>query len=329
MNPASDFRGARVLITGGAGFIGSNLALRLVRAGADVTVVDSLLPQFGGNLFNLAPAQHEIRVNVSDVRDHFSLQALLAGQDYLFNLAGQNSHLDAMEDPQTDLDINCRAQISILEACRRGNAEVRIVFASTRQIYGRPQWLPVDESHPLQPVDLNGIHKLAGEAYHLLYAKVYGLRASSLRLTNTIGPRMRIKDARQTFVGCWIRALLEDRPIEVWGGAQLRDLNDVEDVVDALLLCATHRAAAGRAFNLGGTPPISLHALAELMIEVHGRGTLEVRAFPPERERIDIGDYYGSYAAIRAAVGWEPKVALRDSLARTLDYFGEHLSHYV
>lgn len=329
MNPATDFQGRNVLITGGAGFIGSNLAIRLAHAGARVTVVDSLLPEYGGNLFNLEPVKKDVHINVSDVRDHFSLQRLVSGQDYLFNLAGQNSHLDAMEDPFTDLDINCRAQLSILEACRRVNPEVRIVFASTRQIYGRPLTLPVDESHPVHPVDINGIHKLAGETYHLLYARVYGLQASSLRLTNTIGPRMRIKDARQTFVGCWIRALLEEQPIDVWGGSQLRDLNDVDDVVDAFLLCAASPATPGQAFNLGASPAISLQALADLMIEVHGRGERAVRAFPPEREKIDIGDYQGSYAAIQRTLGWQPRQPLRSTLERTLAYFQEHLAHYV
>lgn len=329
MNAAAVFQGRRVLITGGAGFIGSTLAIRLAQAGAEVTVIDSLLPEYGGNLFNLEPVRSTVRVNVSDVRDRFSLQQLVAGQDYLFNLAGQNSHLDAMEDPFTDLDINCRAQISILEACRRVNPTVRVVFASTRQIYGRPLSLPVDESHPLQPVDLNGIHKLAGEAYHLLYARVYGLQACSLRLTNTIGPRMRIKDARQTFVGSWIRALLEDRPIEVWGGSQLRDLNDVEDVVEAFLLAAQSPATVGQAYNLGAKPPISLRDLAALMIELYGRGEYRVCDFPENRAKIDIGDYHGSFAALRSALGWSPRHQLRATLQRTLEYFGRHLAHYV
>ena len=239
------FTGKRVLITGGLGFIGSNLARALVRQGAEVTIIDSLIPEYGGNLRNLAGIEAKVRVNISDVRDHHSLPVFVRGQDFLFNLAGQTSHMDSMADPQTDLEINARAQLAILEACRAHNPAIRIVFASTRQIYGRPDYLPVDENHPLRPVDVNGINKLAGEHYHLLYQQVHGIRSTVLRLTNTIGPRMRIKDARQTFVGIWIRRLLEGASFEVWGGEQLRDFTYVDDCVEAMLLAASRTEAEG------------------------------------------------------------------------------------
>ncbi|MCW5550088.1 MAG: NAD-dependent epimerase/dehydratase family protein [Opitutaceae bacterium] len=234
-----------MLITGGLGFIGSNLARRLVALGARVTILDSLIPEYGGNRRNLAGIEGKVAVHLSDVRDRHSLPAFVRGQDFLFNLAGQTSHMDSMTDPETDLEINCRAQLSILETCRRHNPGIRVVFASTRQIYGRPDYLPVDEKHPLRPVDVNGINKLAGEEYHLLYSEVHGIRSTVLRLTNTIGPRMRIKDARQTFVGVWVRRILEERPFEVWGGAQLRDFTYVDDAVEALLLAATRPEAEG------------------------------------------------------------------------------------
>ena len=210
-------RGRNVLITGGLGFLGSTLARELVAAGANVVLVDSLVPEYGGNRENIAGLEDAVTVNVSDVRDQHSLRELVRGQDILFNLAGQTSHLDSMTDPYTDLEINCRAQLSILEACRHENPEVRIVFASTRQIYGRPQHLPVAESHPIAPVDVNGINKTAGEWYHLLYGEVYGLHVAVLRMTNTYGPRMRVKDARQTFLGYWLRLAVEGRPIQVFG----------------------------------------------------------------------------------------------------------------
>jgi UDP-glucose 4-epimerase len=311
------------------GFIGSNLASRLVGLGAEVILVDSLIPEYGGNLFNIEGVKGKIRVNISDVRDEHSMKYLVQGQDFLFNLAGQTSHMDSMEDPQTDLEINCRAQLSILEVCRRHNPGVKVVFASTRQIYGKPEYLPVDEKHLLRPVDVNGINKMAGEWYHTLYNNVYGIRACSLRLTNTYGPRMRVKDARQTFLGIWVRLLVDRKPFEVWDGAQLRDFTYVDDAVEALLLAAARDDGNGLAFNLGGDRPISLKELASLLVEVNGGGEFRVRTFPGDRKRIDIGDYYADDRLIRKALGWEPSIPLREGLARTLEYYRAHLKHYL
>jgi UDP-glucose 4-epimerase len=325
----ADFKSKRVLITGGLGFIGSNLARRLVDSGASVVLLDSLIPEYGGNLFNIAGIEDRVRVNISDVRDVHSMRYLVQDQNYLFNLAGQTSHMDSMDDPYADLEINCRAQISILEACRKHNPAIRIVFASTRQIYGKPDSLPVNEDHLLRPVDVNGINKMAGEAYHILYHNVFGMAAAALRLTNTYGPGMRVKDARQTFLGAWIRALVENRPFEVWEGRQLRDFNFVDDAVDALLLAASSPESYGRTFNLGGGSVVSLKDLADLLIEVNGGGEYKVRAYPADRKRIDIGDYYADFSRIRAALGWDPKIGLRDGLARTIAYYRENLSHYV
>ena len=324
-----NFNGAQVLITGGLGFIGSNLAHRLVELGSEVTVIDSLIPDYGGNLFNVENIRDRIQINVSDVRDTHSLRHLVLGKDYLFNLAGQTSHLDSMKNPMPDLEINCQAQLSILETCRTSNPKIKIVFASTRQIYGRPAQLPVDEAHPLNPVDVNGINKMAGEKYHLLYNDVYGIPATALRLTNTIGPRMRIKDARQTFVGLWVRQLLEGTPISVWGGKQLRDFTDVEDAADAFLMAAASPSTNGKVFNLGGTEVIDLAALATLMVEVNGSGEFEVREFPADRQAIDIGDYYGDFSKIRTELGWEPKRSLRETVETTLGYFRETLANYL
>ncbi|MBM4047262.1 MAG: NAD-dependent epimerase/dehydratase family protein [Planctomycetes bacterium] len=318
----------RVLITGGLGFIGASLARRLVELGAEALLVDSLIPEYGGNLFNIAGIEDKVKVNISDVRDEHSMKYLVQGQHYLFNLAGQTSHLDSMQDPVTDLEINAKAQLSILEACRKYNPDIKVVFASTRQIYGKPQYLPVDEKHPLRPVDINGVNKLAGEWYHLLYHDVYGIRTSALRLTNTIGPRMRVKDARQTFLGIWVRLLVEGRPFEVWDGHQVRDFTYVDDAVDAFLRAAASDAANGRVFNLGGDRVVSLKDLADLLTEVGG-GAYEVREFPPDRKRIDIGDYYSDFSLIRSTLGWEPKVPLREALKRTLDYYRAHLAQYV
>lgn len=325
----SVLQGKRILITGGLGFIGSNLARRLVRLGAHVTVVDSLIPEYGGNLFNIAGIEDEVEVNISDVRDEHSMKHLAQGQDYLFNLAGQTSHVDSMRDPFTDLEINAKAQLFILEACRNYSPEIKVIFASTRQIYGKPQYLPVDEEHPLRPVDINGVNKLSGEWYHLLYNNVYGIPTAVLRLTNTIGPRMRIKDARQTFLGIWIRLLLEGKPFEVWGGEQLRDFTYVDDAVEAFLRVATCDDTKGGIYNLGGSDPVSLEELASLLIEVNGGGEYVVKAFPSDRKQIDIGDYYADDGLIRSSIGWEPRVPLREALSRTLEYYRKHFHRYM
>ncbi len=329
INYSAHFKDKRILITGGLGFIGSNLAYKLVNLGAEVLLVDSIIPQYGGNLFNIASLKDKVQVNISDVRDEHSMRYLVKGQDYLFNLAGQTSHLDSMQEPYTDLEINCKAQLSILEVCRKYNPTVKVVFASTRQIYGKPEYLPVDEKHLLRPVDVNGINKMAGEWYHILYNNVYGICACALRLTNTYGPRMRVIDARQTFLGIWLHLLLIGKPFEVWDGDQLRDFTYVDDAVDALLLAAASEEANGKVFNLGGDREISLKELAELLIQVNGGGEYLVRSVPRERKSIDIGDYYADCSYIRSVLGWEPKVPLQEGLTQTLAFYRENLQHYL
>lgn len=326
---AASWAGRSVLITGGFGFIGSTLARRLCDLGAGVTVLDCLLPQFGGNRFNLQGYEDRIRCHVVDLREGGALESLLEGQEVIFNLAGQTSHMDSIRDPETDLAINVTAQLRLLERCREVVPQVRLVYASTRQLYGRPQQLPVDEHHPIHPVDVNGINKLAAEMYHTLYSEIYDLSACVLRLTNTIGPRMRIRDARQTFLGIWVRQLLEGRPIEVWGGEQLRDFNDVEDVVDALMLAALRHDLPSEPYNLGSSEVISLVDLARLMIEINGSGELRVMPFPPERKKIDIGDYYSAYDRFHSATGWQPRHALKETIQRTLKYYAGCLPRYI
>jgi dTDP-glucose 4,6-dehydratase/UDP-glucose 4-epimerase len=325
MSSASPFAGANVLISGGCGFIGSMLARRLVGLGARVTLIDSLIPAYGGNLANIADIRDRVWLNISDVRDPHAVSQLIRDQHYLFNLAGQTSHLDSMADPFTDLAINASAQLSILEAVRQFNPQVRIVFASTRQIYGKPQYLPVDEKHPIVPVDVNGIHKLAGENYHLLYHRVYGVAATCLRLTNTYGPGMRVKDARQTFLGIWLKLVLAGQPIKVFGdGLQLRDFNYVDDVVEALLLAAVREEAVGQVMNLGSDEVINLKDLAQKLVAANGGGEWELVPFPPERKAIDIGDYYGDWSRARALLGWRPQTNLDEGLRHALEYYRVH-----
>jgi len=329
MTTLSSFANKNILITGGVGFIGSALARQLVALDAKVTLVDSLIPQYGGNIFNIHDIKDKVTLNITDVRDPHAIAYLVQGQDFLFNLAGQTSHLDSMNDPQTDLNINASAQLSILQACRQYNPQITIVFASTRQLYGKPEYLPVDEKHPIRPVDVNGINKLAGEWYHLLYNSVYKIRSCALRLTNTYGPGMRVKDARQTFLGIWIRKLIEGQPIQVFGdGTQLRDFNYVDDVVEALLLSAIAPNAAGEVFNLGSSEYISLKDLAAMLVEIYQGGTYEIIPFPSERKAIDIGDYYSDYSKIKNTLGWSPKVEQADGLRKTVAYYVKHGKHY-
>jgi UDP-glucose 4-epimerase len=328
-----------ILISGGLGFIGSSLALFLVDEGRPSILVDSLNPTYGGNLRNVVSRSADplLRINISDVRDQHSLQVLLCGVEVLYNLAGQTSHMDSMADPFTDLDINAKAQLSLLEVCRQVAPDVRIVYASTRQIYGRPHYLPVDEVHPLQPVDVNGINKLAGEQYHLLYSQVYGIHSTVLRLTNTYGPRMRIKDARQTFLGIWIRNLLLGQPFEVWGGEQLRDYTYVDDCVSAMQLAASSDTAIGQVYNLGGCgEPVSLLETAETLVDAARDLDLPLasepfvlREYPSDRKKIDIGNYYADDRKIRQQLGWKPRVTLREGLRRTLAYYAAELEHYL
>lgn len=320
------YTGAHVTVSGGLGFIGSNLVRRLGTLGADVLVVDALLLGLGGNQHNLDGAQGRIAVKIADLRTA-DAAPFVADRQYLFNLAAQTSHQGSMDAPFDDLDLNCRVALRLLEACRKVAPQIGIVFASTRQVYGKPNYLPVDERHPLAPVDVNGIHKLAAEAYHTLYRDLYGVRSSVLRLTNTYGPRMRIKDARQTFLGAWVRAVLEGRRFEVWQGEQLRDLTYVDDAVDALLIAAVNPKAVG-VFNIGGRR-IALKRLADALVAAHGGGGYSIEPFPAERKRIDIGNYHADDRQFRRITRWKPRVVLKDGLARTLAYFRGNLAPYV
>jgi len=324
------YRNRPVMITGGAGFIGSNLAHHLVALGADVLLVDSLIPDYGGNLFNIRGIEDRVRMNIADVRQESTMSYLVRHVDVIFNLAGQVSHIDSMRDPYTDLEINCRSQLSILEACRRNNPKVKVVFAGTRQVYGKPDFLPVTEQHLVRPTDVNGINKVAGEYYHLVYNNVFGVRACSLRLTNIYGPRQLVKHSRQGFIGWFIRLAVEDREIQVYGdGSQLRDFVFVDDAADAFLRAGASDACNGEVFNVGGLEPVSHRDLVQLLIEVAGSGRVRYVEWPAEKKVIDIGSFYADSSRFRAATGWEPCVGLREGLDRTVAYYRQHLPHYL
>ena len=325
----NSFANKKVLITGGLGFIGSNLAHRLVGLGAKVMIVDAMIPNYGGNWFNIQGIKNKVRVNIADISNESSMIHIVKDHDYIFNLAGQVSHLDSMVDPYTDLDINARAQLSVLEACRKSNPQAKIVFAGTRQVYGKPQYLPVNENHPVNPTDINGVNKLAGEWFHIMYHNVYGLHTTSLRLTNTYGPRQLMKHNRQGFVYWFTRQALDGEEIKIFGdGQQKRDLNYVDDVVEAMLLAAASPKSDGEIFNLGHHEPVSLLDLTKTMINVAGKGTYTLVPFPPEKKSIDIGDYYADFSKITSILGWKPKVSLEEGLKRTMEYYRKNKKNY-
>jgi UDP-glucose 4-epimerase len=324
------YRGRQVLITGGLGFIGSNLARALVELGARVLIVDSLIPDYGGNLFNVSDVADRLRINIADIRQQTTMNYLVQGQDVVFNLAGQVSHIDSMQDPHTDLEINCRAQLAILEACRRNNPGVKVVFAGTRQVYGRADSLPVSETHLVRPTDINGVNKAAGEYYHLVYNNVFGVRACSLRLTNVYGPRQLLKHNRQGFIAWFIRLAIEGREIQIYGdGRQIRDFVFVDDAVDAFLRAGADDASNGQVFNVGGFEPISHRDLVHLLIASAGSGSYRFVDWPTEKKAIDIGDFYADWSLISDTLGWRPHTTLADGLRATIAFYREHFTEYV
>lgn len=321
------WRGRRALVTGGAGFLGSNLCHALAARGAAVTALDGFLEGSGANPANLQGVDVRlVRATLAEA----DLPGLCDGMDVIFNLAAQTSHMGGQADPMNDLAVNAVAQLQLIQAVRDTAPGAVVVHASTRQFYGRPQRLPVDEGHAIAPPDANGVSKFAGEQYWMLEHRVHGRPVVSLRLTNTYGPRLRIRDGRQTFLGLWLRRVLEGEPFEVWGGAQLRDLAYVDDVTDAFIRAADSPACHGGTYNVGGAPPVSLHALADLLASLAGvPARHEVRAFPPDRALIDIGSYHADDTLFRTASGWSPRVGLEPGLLRTLNWFRPRMESYV
>jgi UDP-glucose 4-epimerase len=323
------YAGRRCLVTGGLGFIGSNLALALASAGADVVIVDNLVPRHGGNRRNLAGAER-IRVVIADVSDRAAVGEPAGAADVVFNLAGQVSHVDSMADPQFDLDVNARSQLGFLDLLRSVNPEAVVVFTSTRQIFGQPHYLPVDEEHPVSPVDVNGITKWAAEQFHMLYHDVYGLRSTSLRLTNVYGPRQRLRDDFQGFLPIFVRLALEGETITVFGdGSQQRDCLFVDDVVECLLRAGANDAATGEFFNIGNDERLSLRQIADAVVAAAGSGRVQLGPWPRNRDAIDIGSYYGDSSKAKRLLGWAPRTEFAEGIARTVAFYEQHRSWYL
>ena len=322
-----EWRGRKILVTGGAGFLGSNLCHALAGRGARVTALDGFLFGGGANPANLDGADVElVRADIREV----DLRPLCEGAAVIFNLAAQTSHMGGQRDPLADIAVNAVAQVRLIQAAREAAPEAVVVHASTRQFYGRPRSLPVDETHPVNPPDANGVSKFAGEQYWMIEHRTAGRPVVALRLTNCYGPRLRIRDARQTFLGIWLRCALEKTPFEVWGGTQLRDLTYVDDVTEAFLAAASQAACHGQVYNIGGAPPASLLEIAELVRRLGGPGVEFVtREFPADRATIDIGSYHADDGAFRAASGWRPRVSLEQGIRRSLEWFAPRLGAYL
>ena len=326
---AAEYRDLPVLVTGGRGFIGSSLAGRLVRLGARVTVLDNLNPGQGGNRANVAEIAGDLTIVVGDQADGELVGDLVRGAAIVFNLAGRVAHMDSIRDPFGDLHANGTAQLALLEACRVRNPETKVVFAGTRSQYGRTRRLPVSEEHPQLPTDINGANKLAAERYHMVYHAVHGLRTTSLRLTNTYGPRQLMAHGRQGFMNWFMRQAMDGGEILVYGdGAQLRDLVYVDDVTDAFLLAGADPSADGEAFNVGSGAPVSVRRLAELVVAAAGRGRVRLVEYPPDQRPIEVGDYQADITKIGRTLGWTPAMPIEEGIARTVAYFEPRRDEY-
>jgi UDP-glucose 4-epimerase len=324
-----EYRGQSVLITGGLGFIGSNVAIRLVHAGAAVTILDSLHPTCGANYFNIDPIKRDVEVVEGDSCNGELVRKLVRGKAYVFNLAGHVSHIESMQDPFEDVQMNAIAPLTVLEACKHENREARVVYAGTRQSYGRPETLPLVENQLLKPVDVNGVTKMAGEWFHMVYHRAYGLPAVSLRLINTYGPRQLMKHPRQGFVGWFIKQAIDGEEIQLFGdGQQVRGFNYIDDVVDAILIAGASDRVKGDYFNLGGERAVALEEFVQLLLRFAGRGSYRIVPFPAENKSIDIGSVYSSAAKFNFATGWKARVPIEEGLARTVEYYKRYRQHY-
>lgn len=323
------FTGKTVLVTGGLGFIGSNLTIRLVKLGARVTIVDNMMPRLGGNLFNVGEIADHIHINFSDVRDAHSMDYLVNGQEYIFHLAGQVNHVDSIRNPIQDLDINCRGTLVLLESCRKHNQGVKIIFAGTRGEYGASVTLPVGEDHPTNPKGIYAVTNLTAEKMVLVYHDVHKISGTCLRITNTYGPRHQMAHDEYGVLNWFIRKAIDDEMIPVFGdGRILRDFLYVDDLVDCFLQVATCDQAYGEVFNVGTGIPISFIELGEQIVKISRKGRVALTEFTKERKEVEPGDYYTDISKIKRIVGWEPKIVLEEGLRRTIEFYKKYKKEY-
>jgi len=323
------FRDTNVLITGGLGFIGSTLAIKLVACGANVTLLDAMLPGHGGNLFNIEPVKSDVIVNFCDIRDEHSVNHIVRDKDYIFHLAGQNDHIVSQRDPFQDIDINVKGSLVLLEACRKSNPSARLIYTGTRGEYGSVAELPAHEDSPINPKGIYELSSLTVQKIFKIYNDNHGIQSVTLRLTNIYGERAQMLHSRFGVVNWFIRLALDNQPIQVFGDGQiLRDFLHVSDCADAILMAACTEAAYGEVLNVGGDQPTSFLELVKIIIEEAGSGSWDFAPFSAERAMQEPGDFYSDISKIRRMVGWEPKVPLREGIRRTLDFYREHRGHY-
>lgn len=323
------FENKNVLITGGLGFIGSNLAIALVRLGANVTIQDSLSPTHGGNKHNIFPIEQQVKLVLHSCNEFDTLRQSVANADVIYHLAGQTSHSDSMKTPIDDVEANVFATVNLLEACKQENNQAKIVFTSTRQVYGKPKFLPVDENHELDAIDVNAINKMASEQYLKLYFNLFKIKSTILRITNTYGPRIKLSGNNQGFLGIFLRQALLGEEIFIYGdGTQLRDFLYVNDAVDALLWSPISNPCESEIYNIGSNAVMSIKDFLSVLSKII---PLDCRIvdFPSDRLAIDIGDYYSDFSKFKKNTNWHPNTSVELGLSETIEYYQEHIDYYV
>jgi len=323
------YQGKSVLITGGLGFLGSNIAHTLVPYGAKVTLLDALLPLYGGNRFNLHGIEDRVELVIGDIRDETLMNKLVQGKDVIFNLAAQVSYIDSIHIPFEDLDINCRGHLVVLEACRRNNSAARIVFPSSRMVLGKLLQSPADEKHPTEPLSLYGVHKLAGEKYYLTYHRTYGLKTTILRIANPFGIRQQMKHNKYSLVGWFLRQAMEDRTIQIFGdGSQLRDYLYSDDAVEAFLRAAVSERAIGEIYNVGSGSSHPFYEMVQTVVDVVGQGRLEYVPWPQNYEKIETGGLEISIEKARRGLRWSPRFNLKEGIGKMYLFYKEFKPYY-